>query len=204
MLSRQSLWVPVAAHSPAFLEHYITFTQRSPHTNLMLKALKYAPENTRVLLQPDSRNKGRNVTLAMAFPFTITSAACEACGAGPAATRAMGSGAFTSLVDTASSLHLMERLLPSDVVHVSVNIQANCLKPISEGERVVLISRMDKAGKRLNFLSAELLRDDSSGSAPGALVDEKEASSVKELERLLRQYTVLGNGKHVKCVIQSN
>ncbi|EKF30595.1 hypothetical protein MOQ_005590 [Trypanosoma cruzi marinkellei] len=200
MFARQPLWVPLLTHTPAFLERYLSLTQVSPHTKLLLDSINYLPENTRVLLVPDARAKGRHVTYAMAFPFTVTAAVCDAGSPGSADSGMMSSGAFTSLLDVTTTIHVMERIMPSRDSHVSVNMQVNCLQPIRLGEKVVLISRADKTGSRLAFMSAELLRDNCGANTE--LDGEPPAATVEEMERLLRRFEVLANGKHVKCFIR--
>ncbi|EAN97591.1 hypothetical protein C3747_271g50 [Trypanosoma cruzi] len=200
MFARQPLWVPLLTHAPVFLERYLSLTQASPHTKLLLDSINYSPEDTRVLLVPDARAKGRHVTYAMAFPFTVTAAVCDAGIPGGADGGVMSSGAFTSLLDVTTTIHVMERIMPSRDAHVSVSMQTNCLHPIQLGEKVLLISRADKMGSRLAFMSAELLRDNCGGNT--ALDGEPPAATVEEMERLLRRFEILANGKHVKCFIR--
>ncbi|RNF02852.1 thioesterase superfamily protein [Trypanosoma rangeli] len=198
MFAGQPLWVPLATHVPVFVERFTAFKQASPHTQQILDALKYRPEDTRVLLAPDARVKGRQVTYAMAFPLTVTAAACEAQGGGM-----MGAGAFTSLLDSTTSVHVMERLSPSNDAHVSVNMQSKCLRPIRLGDTLTLISRVEKMGARVAFMSAELLRDRPSGNAPPGEEEEPPATSIEEMEHFLRRFERLAYGRHVKCLLRS-
>ncbi|RNF21082.1 thioesterase superfamily protein [Trypanosoma conorhini] len=197
MFARQPLWVPLATHSPAFAERFLAFSRASPHTRRLLEGVTYRPEETRVLLAPDARVAGRRVTHAMAFPLTVTAAVCEAGEDGGA----MSGGAFASLLDATTSVHVMERLLPSSDAHVSVNMQSRCLRPIRRGDTLVLISRVEKMGARLAFMSAELLRDRPGESATSAA--EAPATSIAEMDSFLRRFELLASGKHVKFLIRS-
>ncbi|ORC89390.1 thioesterase superfamily protein [Trypanosoma theileri] len=217
MLKRFPFWVPVSAHTPSFLERGTQFTQSSPHTQLLLTKLNYRLEETRVLCIPDTRKKERLVSLAMAFPFTITADACDVpVGMKPEDTPVMSCGALTSLVDTTTSLHVVERLLPENITHVSVDIQVRSLHPIRAGDRVVLISRMDKMGARLAFLSAELLHDNNSEIGLDTATTEttsgkegedmnkngNQVGSLKVLEEMIVRHRVLAQGNHVKCLLR--
>ncbi|KAH9597528.1 Thioesterase domain [Trypanosoma melophagium] len=220
MLKRYPFWLPVSTHAPAFIEQCTHFTQKAPHTQMLLNKLHYRPEQTRVLRIPDTRKKDRLVSLAMAFPFTITADVCDLIiGMKAGETPVMSCGALTSLVDTTTSIHVVERLLPEDITHVSVNIQVSCLHPIRAGDRVVMISRMDKMGARMAFLSAELLHDTESEELAdtaekktitttrggGDVSNEigNQVGSVKDLEEMIRRYRVLAKGNHVKCLLRS-
>nr|CCC93432.1 conserved hypothetical protein [Trypanosoma congolense IL3000] len=192
MLSRHPLWIPATAHIPKFVDHFNRFLNDSPHNVVMQKALRYNGEDTRVLLTQDS--KGGKSVLAMAFPFTVLPALCDM--------SRMGLGVFTSLVDTTTSLHVAAALLPSNDMHVSVSLQTNCVSPITAGEKVVLISRMDKFGKRLAFLSAQLLHE-GAVSTDEVCNNLTAGEGLQEVERQLREYPVLANGRHVKCILPS-
>ncbi|CBH15194.1 hypothetical protein, conserved [Trypanosoma brucei gambiense DAL972] len=188
MFSRHSLWVPAASHFPKFVEHFNRFLKASPHNVELQKALCYKEEETQLLIIQDP--KARQPIFAMAFPFTVTPALCDG--------SRMGLGTFTSLVDTTTSLHVAAALLPTSDMHVSVSLQTNCVQPITAGEKVVMISRMDKFGKRLAFLSARLLRLDDVYENTVAPTAGRE---LEELERQLSQYQTLANGTHVKCIL---
>lgn len=199
MLTRHPLWLPVASHAPTFLERYVSFVQKSPQSRLLLEAINYCPESTKVFLRPCARRVGQNIIALMAFPFTITPAVCDENGESDVNKHTMTTGAFTSLLDTTTSMHITESLKPSIERHVSVNIQVNLLSPISLGERVVLISKLDKLGKRLAYMSATLLRDECEESL--AANNEAHEMSTGDMDNVLRRYDVLANGTHVKCIL---
>ncbi|CCD20769.1 hypothetical protein ERJ75_000681500 [Trypanosoma vivax] len=189
MLTRGAAWVPVATHIPSFLNCFSSFVKDSPHNTALQNVLNYKAENTWALVRTDA--KGRKTTDALAFPFTVPAALCEG--------QRVGLGPFTSLVDTTTSLHVAIALLPSNDMHVSVNIQANAVQPICAGDKVVLISYMDKFGKRLAFVSAQLSRyRDTSEGLTGF-----EGLDGEKLERLCASGETLAMGRHVKCILPS-
>lgn len=205
MLKRQSLWVPLLKHNPAFLDGFHRFLHNNPVTALSATAMDLKPEDIHVALVPDARTPEKLVAALMAFPVHVTPAACDhvhdhAHDDKPMTHRDIAYGFATAVCDSYNSFHVMERLLPHFNPHVSVNIQTQCIRPLREGERAVVISTIDKMGKRLVYCKTEFFVEPAVVSAEMA-VREKDIKTLGELQSALMYYEKVVNGTHVKSIL---
>lgn len=208
MLTRQSLWVPLVKHNPAFLENFHRFLHNNPITTLSVSGMRLNPEEIRVALVPDARHPSKQVAAMMAFQVQVTPAACDhvhdhAHEAKPVLHREIAYGFANTVCDSYNSFHVMERLLPHFNPHVSVNIQAQCIRPLREGERAVVISTIDKMGKRLVYCKTEFFVEPADASAITAEMVEREKNlkTIEQLRAALIYYEKVVNGTHVKSIL---
>lgn len=200
MLSRQPLWVPVVKHNPAFLESYHRFLHSNPICAQNVAAMNLKPEDVHVALVPDRRAPGKHVAAMMAFPMKVLPAACDV---HPADGRQLLSFGYASaLCDSANSFHVMERLLPAFNAHVSVNIQSQYLRPLVAEEDIVVISEIDKMGKRLVYCKTGYFVEPKVVSAEMQAQDEG-VRTLRDLHAALSSYEKAVNGTHVKSIIAS-
>lgn len=217
MLQRQKLWVPVLKHNPSFTEYFNRFITGNPITSMNVAALNLRPESMFVALQPDKRNHGKQVAAMLAVNIKVLRPACDVLpdiipsrrgtedhGNGSAAEAVMNYGFATALVDSMNSFHVMERLLPVYVPHVSVNIQSQLCEPapcsLAEGTDLVVISTIEKFGKRLVYCSTDFYLDEPTVPAERA-AREAGIENLADLQGALRCYRRLLHGTHVKSVL---
>ncbi|RNF02853.1 thioesterase superfamily protein [Trypanosoma rangeli] len=129
----------------------------------------------------------QNFPYAMVWPITITSAVTEASGV-------LSQGAVLALTDMLTSLHVMLAFMPTPVGHVSVSMQSNRMQIIREEDTILVITRIDKMGKRLVFTTAEFIR---SMLPATAQFDFAEIG----IDAATRCYSLCGNVKHIKSVL---
>ncbi|KPI89556.1 hypothetical protein ABL78_1324 [Leptomonas seymouri] len=209
MLKRQSLWVPLVKHNPAFLNGFRQFLRNNPVTTLSVSSMNLNPEEIQVLAVPDARHPLKQVAAMMAFPVQVTPAACEcvyddAHHTKPALHREIAFGLATTVCDSYNSFHVMERLLPHFNAHVSVNIQAQMTRPLREGEKAVVISSIDKMGKRLVYCKSEFFLELAEGSGvltPELVEREQNLKTIDDLRAALMNYEKVMNGTHVKSIL---
>ncbi|KPA78168.1 putative mitochondrial hypothetical protein [Leptomonas pyrrhocoris] len=209
MLKRQSLWVPVVKHNPAFLDGFRRFLTNNPITILSCSLMNVKPEDIHVALVPDARHPSKQVAAMMAFPVRVAPAACDnvhdhAHHDKPVLRREIAFGFATTVCDSFNSLHVMERLLPHSNAHVSVNIQSQMTRPLREGETAVVVSSIDKFGKRLVYCKAEFFVEPAEGSGvltPEFVERERNLRTVDDLRAALMYYEKTMNGTHVKSIL---
>ncbi|RNF21081.1 thioesterase superfamily protein [Trypanosoma conorhini] len=132
----------------------------------------------------------QNFPYAMAWPVTVTAAVTEGDGV-------LSQGAVLALTDMLTSLHLMLAFMPTPVGHVSVSMQCNRMQTIREGDALLVVTRIDKMGKRLVFTTAEFLRSMSPATAHS---DSAESG----IDAATRCCSLCGNVKHIKSVLSPN
>lgn len=206
MLKRQALWVPAVKHNPAFVDYFHRFLVGNPITSLSVAALRIKPEEIQVALEPNSRRPGTMVTSMMAFPATIDASACDtALLANGEQRQQLSFGLATAVCDSCNSFHVMERLIPQMTPHVSVNIQSQCIAPLRAGDAVVVVSTIEKMGKRLVYCKSEFLVEKPSSAVTAAMIKaEAELSTIAELQASLMQYDKAISGTHVKSILSGS
>lgn len=205
MLQRQKLWVPVLQHSPSFPEFFARFLVDNPITCLSVAALNIQPTAMKVALQPDARQPGRQVAAMLAVSVRVLRPACDALPQHPSegGAAALNFGFATALADSMNSFHVMERLLPAFVPHVSVNIQCQLLSApssLAEGTDLVVVSSIDKLGKRLVYCTTDLYVDEIS-IPPEVAKREAEMETLSDLQGALKAYKKVLHGTHVKSIL---
>ncbi|KAG5479374.1 hypothetical protein LSCM1_04634 [Leishmania martiniquensis] len=200
MLARQALWVPVVKHSPAFVEGAHKLLQKSPITSLNVAAMGLKLEEVQVVLEPDPRHPGKVIASMMAFPACISAAACDFVH-GQQQRRELTFGFATSLSDSCNTFHVMERLLPALNPHVSVNIQSHCMRRLREGEKLVVVSTIDKMGKRLVYCKTDFYVEVTEPVPEEMVQREKSIKTPAELRAALMYYEKAVSGSHVKSII---
>jgi hypothetical protein len=204
MLQRQSLWVPLTKHNPAFLDGFHRFLHNNPVTSLAVATMRLNPEEIHVALVPDARHPEKRVAAMMAFPVQVTAAACDddhVHGRSDAPRREIADGLAMTVCDSYNSFHVMERLLPHFNPHVSVNIQSQCIRPLREGETAVVVSTIDKMGKRLVYCKTEFFVETAAAVTAELIEREKQLKTVDELRAALTYYDKVMNGTHVKSIL---
>ncbi|CCW63793.1 unnamed protein product [Phytomonas sp. EM1] len=200
MLKRQSLWVPVIKHNPIFAKAFHEFKKSSPITNLLFNGARISEEVIHVALDTDAQNPNRSVTALMAFPMLVHEDLCE--GTGSDERKALACGIEVGLSDAMNSIHMMERLLPEKTPNVSVNMHAESLKPIHAGDRILVISSIDKFGKGLVYFKTDFYLEPQSVSEE-ILARERDITSLQGLHAALNLYEKLAHVVHLKCILKS-
>lgn len=202
MLARQALWVPVVKHCPSFVESFHRFLRDNPITSLSVAAVGLKPEEAQVALEPDTRDPERLVAAMMAFPVQISAAACDfALDAPPQRPRELSAGFATSLCDSCNSFQVMQRLLPAFSAHVSVNLESQCLRTLREGEKVVVVSTIDKMGKRLVYCGTDFYVEPTAPVAAEVVERERNLKTLADLRAALTYYEKAVSGAHVKSIV---
>lgn len=115
------------------------------------------PENSYVALVNDRHHTKNKVAALLAFPITVSP---EACDYNPVTQRqTLSMGFATGICDSTNSIHVMLRLLPRILWHVSVNIQTQMNCEVEANSKLILISYIDKMGKRLAFCTTQAYYD---------------------------------------------
>ncbi|GET88285.1 hypothetical protein, conserved [Leishmania tarentolae] len=207
MLTRQALWVPVVAHNPAFVESAYRLLQSSPITSLTAAAIGLKPEEVQVALEPDARHPGKMIASMMAYPVQISGAACNHTPVlpqrQPPKPRELSLGFAVSICDSCNTLHAMERLLPASNPHVSVNMQTQRLRHLREEDKVVVVSTIDKMGKRLVYCTTHLFVEATEPVPDEVVQREKNIKTLAELRAALMHYEKAVSGAHVKSIMSS-
>ncbi|KAG5506054.1 hypothetical protein GH5_05735 [Leishmania sp. Ghana 2012 LV757] len=199
ILKRQALWVPVVKHSPAFVECAQKLLQSSPITSLNAAAMGLKLEEVQVALEPDPRHPDQMMSSMMAFPVQISAPACDFVP--DQQPRELTFGFAISLSDSCNTLHVMERLLPALNPHVSVNIQSHCMRNLREGERLVVVSSIDKMGKRLVYCKTDFYVEAAEPVPEEVVQREKSIKTLAELRAALMYYEKAVSGSHVKSIM---
>lgn len=207
MLQRQKIWVPILEHNPLFKEGLERFLHNNPMSTFVASTLQLRPENMFVTLAPDAFHPEKKVARLLAVPFKITPAACdEMCET--TNKRLFSTGFATNVSDSLNSLQVMERLLPAMPIHVSIclQMQQQPREPLFEGEDVVIISGIEKMGKRIAYCKTDIYLDTPPSiltSSPILKKKEQELSSVEQLQSFLDQYyPKVMCGNHVKSILE--
>ncbi|CAM38836.1 conserved hypothetical protein [Leishmania braziliensis MHOM/BR/75/M2904] len=200
LLARQALWVPVVKHNPTFVEQVHKFLQISPITSLTAAAIGLKLEEVRVALEPDARHTDKMVASMMAFPVQISGAACDSV-LEQQQRRELSFGFATSMCDSCNTIHLIERLLPASHSHVSVSIQSNCMRNLREGEKLLVVSTIDKMGKRLVYCKTDFFVEVTEPVPEEVVQRERNIKTLAELRVALMHYEKAVSGAHVKLII---
>ncbi|EPY35652.1 hypothetical protein STCU_01022 [Strigomonas culicis] len=193
MLKRLSaVWVPVLRHNALFPEGLAGFLDGNPVSQRAARDFSITPDQVYVALEPHPRKPDVRVATMMAFPATVRAGSCD--------DGYLTHGAAVSMCDTVNSYQVMERLLPDRTIHVSVYLQAQELQPVREGDQIVMISTIDKMGKRLVYCKTDIYRDLGEVSAAMA-AQEGEVRTVRELQVALTRYQKVISGTHVKSIL---
>jgi predicted thioesterase len=134
----------------------------------------------------------------VAVPFTVTREVCDGDDddGNTDATRTpryMAESAAAALMDMATSFHIILAALPCKSGHVSLSIQANHMRRMECGRTYLLISRVDKMGRRIVYTSVEFVE----ATLPSPLP----LGTTRELLTAMKSATVLANVKHVKSML---
>ncbi|CAD2220924.1 thioesterase superfamily protein [Angomonas deanei] len=147
--------------------------------------------NTWAAFEP-GRKEGTKQAALVAFTATVGESACDATGH-------LSIGHITSLNDTLNSYHVMERLYPDLSIHVSVSLQSQLLRPIPVGEKIVVISTIDKMGKNLVYCKSDFYLD-----RPMAATEKvSPITTVREVKQALSEYEKLATGTHIKSILRA-
>lgn len=107
--------------------------------------------------KPTDDNTESKVAALLAFPITVSPEACDYNPVTGKQTLTMG---FASgICDSTNSIHVMLRLLPRIPWHVSVNMQTQMNCEVEANSKLILISYIDKMGKRLAFCTTQAYYD---------------------------------------------
>lgn len=207
MLHRQKIWVPIAEHNPLFKQGLEDFLYNNPMSTFVASTLQLRQENMFVAVAPDARKPSRKVARLLAVPFRITPQACDD-QSDSAKARPFSSGFASNVSDSLNSLQVMERLLPFMPIHVSICLQMQQLSKQSllEGDDIVIISNIEKIGKRIAYCKTDIYLDKPSSylaSSPKLLAKERDLRSVEELQNFIDQYYLkVMSGSHVKSILE--
>lgn len=208
MLTRQALWVPVVKHNPAFVENVHKLLQASPIASLTAAAIRLKLEEVQVALEPDAWHPDKMIASMMAFPVQISAAACdymlEQQQRQQPKPRELAFGFAISICDSCNTLHVMERLLPASNRHVSVNMQTHCMRNLREEEKVVVVSTIDKMGKRLVYCKTDYFVEATAPVPEEVVQRERSVKTLAELRAALMHYEKAVSGAHVKSIISAN
>ncbi|KAG5505688.1 hypothetical protein JKF63_05023 [Porcisia hertigi] len=203
MLTRQALWVPVAKHNPAFVERLHGFLQNNPFTSLNVAAVGLKLEDIRVALEPDARDPNKMITPLMAFPVQVSATACDCVLDHQQKDQQpqLNLGFATAICDSFNTFHVMERLLPALNMHVSINIESHCMRNLREGEKFVVVSTIDKIGKRIAYCKANFLVEPTDPVPTEVIQRERNIKTLAELQKALMNYENTFSVAHVKSII---
>lgn len=207
MLQRQRIWVPIVEHNPLFKKGLEDFLYNNPMSTFVASTLQLRPENMFVAVEPNARNPGSKVARLLAVPFRITPQACDDKPDGAIA-RPFSTGFATNVSDCLNSLQVMERLLPFMPIHVSICLQMQQVPKHSlhEGDEIVIMSNIEKIGKRIAYCKTDIYLDKPSSplaSSPKLLAKERDLRSVEELQNFIDQYyPKVMSGSHVKSILE--
>lgn len=201
MLQRQKIWVPILQHNPHYAEGVQRFLHNNPMSTRIATTLGLRVDNMYVALEADGRHKDKKVARFLAVPFTVTSSACGAIAAG--SRRPLSGGFATNTSDSLNSLHVMERLLPGMPIHVSVCLQVQQQRTVYEGDQLVIVSCIDKIGKRMAYCKTDFFLDEE--KAPSSIAKaEQQIQTVDDLEKVLNGYSRVISGSHVKSILEKS
>lgn len=207
MLQRQKIWIPILEHNPLFKEGLEKFLHNNPMSTFVVSTLHLRAENMFVALAPDAIRPDKKVARLLAVPFKVTSGVCdEVCN--ETNKRLFSAGFATNVSDCLNSLQVMERLLPFMPIHVSICLQMQQQPKLSlyEGDDVVIVSAIEKMGKRIAYCKTDIYLDTPSTtltSSPSLRRKEQDLSSVGQLETFLEQYyPKVVSGNHVKSILE--
>lgn len=218
MLQRQKLWVPMMKHNPMFAQGLERFLHKNPMSTYVASTLGLRPDNVFVALEPDARYPEKSVARFMAVPFKVTSAACgdylaasvtpsslSSSGAstsvgGSMRRRPLSHGFATNASDSLNSLHVMERLLPTLSIHVSICLQLQQLQQLYEGDELIIVSAIEKMGKRIAYCKTDVYLDQFEPPKEVAKA-ERSMENVDDLIQVLAGYRKALTGSHVKNIL---
>lgn len=193
MLKRLSaVWVPVQQHNPLFAKGLAGFLNGNPVSSRAARSFDIKADNIYVALEPHPKKPEVKLATMMAFPAVVRGETCD--------DGFLTHGAAVSMCDTVNSFQVMERLLPELAVHVSVCLQAQELQPVKEGDRIVMISSIDKMGKRLVYCKTDIYKDMDEVTAAMAAA-EGEVRTMHDLRVALTRYEKVVAGTHVKSIL---
>lgn len=150
----------------------------------------------------------------LALPFIVTPGVCDDDVGDAGSTRAEGTGApvgprrsccmaesaVTTLIDMVTSFHIIIANFPQLNGHVSLSIQANHMGKMECGKTYLVISRVDKMGRRIVYTSVDFVEPQLQ-----PVHDAHEAplpmNTTAELLTAVKSATVLANVKHVKSML---
>lgn len=191
LVKRSSLIKPILDINPAFATVYTAIVAHDRFSKFAYEGcLKYNVHNTHCVMKKDPRG-GKDVTHLMLFPFTVTMASSNVFGT-------LHGGMLMTLVDMCTSFHIAEQLLPQKYGHVSVNLSTNFLTAAQKDAPLVAVTRVEKLGSRLVYTSVDILLD----LPNAATVGRTHPDTADGVEAMLREYTVVANGKHVKSILK--
>lgn len=118
----------------------------------------------------------------------------------------MQTGFATLLCDSLTSVHVMQSLAPARPMHVSVNmltrVTSTAARALRSGDQALLVSKIEKFGKRIIYCSARVYLDEDTVSVAREFA-EGQTTSAAELEEQLACYQIAVSYSHVKNVMQS-
>jgi uncharacterized protein (TIGR00369 family) len=205
MLSRSTLFKPILEVNPKFEKVFHFLISHDRHARFSFKdCFQYNLEDTRCVVRPGSHHAaaaggGGSVTELLLFPFTVTMATTNVFGT-------LHGGMLMTMVDMCTSFHIAERLLPAMPGHVSVNLSTSFITAAKKDDRVIAVCRVDKLGKKLAYTSVDFLLDThvaprSAADAASPLVTP--SATDDDVKRILSEYTIAAQGKHVKSIMTS-
>lgn len=220
MLARTSLIKPILDVNPQFEQVYKTLLAHDRYASFSYNnCMQYKLEDTHCVVRSDPAT-GKRTTDLMIFPFTVTMPSTNVFGT-------LHGGMLMTLIDMCTSFHIAERLLPNMPGHVSVNLSSSFITAAKKDDRVIAVCRVDKLGKRLAYTSVDFLLDapsptiaamTTSSTRRHSSLDEGYGGSVSPcgqpnsaptpaatdlevVEGMLREYTSVAKGKHVKSIM---
>lgn len=198
MLQRQNVWVPMTRHNTLFRDGVERFLRNNPISTLVSSSLRLEPENMFAALEPDPRAE-KPVARLLAVPFVVPKYVCDP--AEGSQLPAVNTGFLNNVADSLNSLHVMERLLPRLSIHVSICLQLQQVQPLHEGDRVIIISSLDKIGKRIAYCKTDFYVDQDE-SPKGVRAAERSIDSIDSLQHVLNHYRKVASGSHVKSILE--
>ncbi|CCW71810.1 unnamed protein product [Phytomonas sp. Hart1] len=200
MLKRQPLWIPVLTHNPGFARAFRDFRAMSAVSNRLLDGSRVSAEDIHVALDVDPKIPHKKVAVLMAFPLRVHGDLCDAVG--PKGEHGLLCGVETALADCMNTVHVIERLLPASTPNVSVSIHAESLRRINKGDRILVVSAIDKMGKSMVYLKTDFYLEPESASEE-MVMRERDIASLQDLRMALNLYEKLAHVVHVKCILNS-
>ncbi|KPI89557.1 hypothetical protein ABL78_1325 [Leptomonas seymouri] len=140
----------------------------------------------------------------VAAPFTVCPEVCDSSDTADAhQPRYMVESAATALMDMVTSFHIIMAKFPKTNGHVSLSIQTNHMDKMVCGKTYLVISRIDKMGRRIVYTSVDFVEPQLQ-RVHDAQADPLPISNTTELLSALKSATVLANVKHVKSMLSSS